>query len=81
MELDLTDASVAELANFYFTTAKRHLRANMVMSQDGHFIDEHGSSRGLSSPLDLKALLTLRAISDVAWKLDSTHVHVQCGQT
>ena len=64
MELDLTDASVAELANFYSTTAKHHLRANMVMSQDGHFFDEHGSSRGLSSPLDLKVLLTLRAISD-----------------
>ncbi len=64
MELDLTDASVAELANFYSTTAKHHLRANMVMSQDSHFLDEHGSSRGLSSPLDLKVLLTLRAISD-----------------
>lgn len=36
----------------------------MVISKDGNFTDAHGSSRGLSSPLDLKILLTLRAISD-----------------
>lgn len=36
----------------------------MVISADGHFEDTTGSSRGLSSPLDLKVLLTLRALSD-----------------
>lgn len=64
MELDLTEASVAQLADFYYSSEKTLLRANMVMSQDGHFVDEFGSSRGLSSQLDLKVLLTLRALSD-----------------
>ena len=63
MERDLTQASVPEIAQFY-QSAGPILRANMVISADGHFIDELGSSRQLSSPLDLKVLLTLRAISD-----------------
>lgn len=63
MERDLTNASVQEIAQFYQTTGPI-VRANMVISADGHFVDEHGSSRQLSSPLDLKVLLTLRAISD-----------------
>lgn len=64
MELDLTQASIADIANFYSPTPSPWLRANMVVSQDGSFVDANGSSRGLSSPLDLKVLLTLRAISD-----------------
>lgn len=66
MELDLTGASISDLANFYSVpkTNQNWLRANMVMSKDGHFVDQNGSSKGLSSPLDLKVLLTLRAISD-----------------
>lgn len=66
MELDLTGASIGDLANFYSVpTGKQNwLRANMVMSKDGHFVDQTGSSKGLSSPLDLKVLLTLRALSD-----------------
>ena len=66
MEQDLTGASVGDLANFYAVPSDQinWLRANMVMSKDGHFVDETGSSRGLSSPLDLKVLLTLRALSD-----------------
>ena len=64
MDTDLTQATVVEIANFYKSPDVR-LRANMVISKDGHFVDLTGSSRGLSSPLDLKVLLTLRAISDV----------------
>ena len=66
MELDLTQASVGDLANFYSVsdTQKNWVRANMVMSKDGHFVDETGSSKGLSNPLDLKVLLTLRALAD-----------------
>ena len=64
MELDLTEATVLEIANFYKTSQESLLRANMVISKDGFFVDADGSSRGLSSPLDLKVLLTLRAISD-----------------
>ena len=52
------------MAQFYQVLTHPWLRANMVISKDGHFTDAHGSSRGLSSPLDLKILLTLRAISD-----------------
>ena len=64
MEQDLTNASVEQIAMFYQTSEKVLLRANMVISKDGHFSDANGSSRGLSSPLDLKILLTLRALSD-----------------
>ncbi len=64
MEQDLTEASVEQIAQFYQVSTHPWLRANMVISKDGHFADASGSSRGLSSPLDLKILLTLRAISD-----------------
>lgn len=64
MAVDLTDAPVSKIANFYQPVPATWLRANMVISSDGHFLDSNGSSRGLSSPLDLKVLLTLRAISD-----------------
>lgn len=64
MELDLTEATVLEIADFYTTSQETLLRANMVISKDGFFVDSNGSSRGLSSSLDLKVLLTLRAISD-----------------
>ena len=62
--LDLTNATAVEIADFYQPTPDNWVRANMVISKDGHFVDSSGSSRGLSSPLDLKVLLVLRAISD-----------------
>lgn len=64
MERDLTNATVEQIADFYSLDEPVWLRANMVISADGHFVDANGSSRGLSGPLDLKVLLTLRAISD-----------------
>lgn len=67
MATDLTAATVIEIADFYQPTPSTWFRANMVISSDGHFLDSNGSSRGLSSPLDLKVLLTLRAISDAVF--------------
>lgn len=67
MSVDLSNATVQEIAHFYQnapSVPETWLRANMVISQDGHLTDANGSSRGLSSELDLKVLLTLRAISD-----------------
>jgi len=64
MQLDLTQSSVKEIASFYSPNPSTYLRANMVISSDDHFIDEFGSPKQFSSALDLKVLLTLRAISD-----------------
>jgi riboflavin biosynthesis pyrimidine reductase len=64
MQLDLTRSSVKDIASFYSPYPDTYLRANMVMSSDGHFVDEFGSPKQFSSDLDLKVLLTLRAISD-----------------
>ena len=41
------------------------VRANLVQSLNGAFIDENGSSRGLSNSEDLQRLLALRGIADV----------------
>lgn len=66
MELDLTDATVAQIASFY-QSPRCWLRANMVISKDGNFTDLFGSTKSLTSALDLKVLLTLRAISDAVF--------------
>jgi riboflavin biosynthesis pyrimidine reductase len=61
-----SDFSSADgIADFYRVSADLHLRVNMVVSLDGNFAGPSGSSRDLSGPLDLKALLTLRLLSDV----------------
>ena len=41
------------------------VRANLVQGALGEFVDEWGSSRGISNSLDLERLLALRAFSDV----------------
>ena len=41
------------------------VRANIVQGGSGQFVDESGSSRGISNALDLERLLALRALSDV----------------
>ena len=61
---DLGILSVDELADFY-EAPSTWVRSNMAISLDGHFVDDHGSSRGLSSELDVTILLLLRALSDV----------------
>ena len=63
--LDLNSLSVDELANFYKAPESTWVRSNMAISLDGHYVDDAGSSRGLSSSLDVSILLLLRALSDV----------------
>ena len=63
--LDLNTFSVDELADFYRAPQSTWVRSNMAISLDGHYVDETGSSRGLSSSLDVTILLLLRALSDV----------------
>lgn len=41
------------------------IRTNHVMSASGSFFDEHGSSRGLSTPEDLALMLYLRKTCDL----------------
>jgi riboflavin biosynthesis pyrimidine reductase len=41
------------------------VRANLVQGRAAIFVDENGSSRGLSNPFDLERLLALRQLSDV----------------
>jgi riboflavin biosynthesis pyrimidine reductase len=65
MKLDFASATVAQLADFYLAPQSRWVRSNMVISLDGHFVDADNSSELLSSDLDLKVLLLLRALSDV----------------
>lgn len=62
---DIAAFSIDELAEFYAAPQLQWVRSNMAISLDGHYADEHGSSRGLSSPLDVRILLLLRALSDV----------------
>ena len=61
---DLSVMSIDEIANFY-SSPRAWVRSNMAISLDGHFVDDEGSSRGLSSSLDVTILLILRALSDV----------------
>ena len=65
MILDLKLASLPEIASHYATDQPAWVRANMVVSQDGHFVGAGDSSRDLTSESDLKLLLLLRALSDV----------------
>ena len=63
--LDLELASLPEIAAHYESEETNWVRANMIISQDGHFVGASDSSRDLTSESDLKLLLLLRAISDV----------------
>jgi len=63
--LDLQLASLPEIAAHYQSNRDDWVRANMVISQDGHFVGPSDSSRDLTGESDLKLLLLLRALSDV----------------
>ena len=63
--LDLQLASLPEIAAHYQSPEPNWVRANMVISQDGHFVGSSNSSRDLTSQVDLQLLLLLRALSDV----------------
>ena len=62
---NLATFTIDELAEFYSAPQTQWVRSNMAISLDGHFSDVNGSSRGLSSSLDVTILLLLRALSDV----------------
>lgn len=63
--LDLQLASLPEIAAHYDSHKAPWVRANMIISQDGHFVGFANSSRDLTAEVDLKLLLLLRALSDV----------------
>jgi riboflavin biosynthesis pyrimidine reductase len=63
--LDLNSAELHEIASHYEAPRETWVRANMVISQDGHFVGPNNTSRDLTGPADLKLLLLLRALSDV----------------
>ncbi len=63
--LDLQLASLPEIAAHYESNEQNWVRANMIISNDGHFVGASDSSRDLTSKADLKLLLLLRAMSDV----------------
>ena len=63
--LDLLSAPLPEIAAHYESNEQIWVRANMIISQDGHFVGAGDSSRDLTSEADLKLLLLLRALSDV----------------
>lgn len=63
--LDLQLASLPDIAAHYESQEPSWVRANMIISQDGHFVGSSNSSRDLTSQVDLKLLLLLRALSDV----------------
>ena len=65
MILDLQLASLPDIAAHYESDHDHWVRANMIISQDGHFVGPSDSSRDLTSESDLKLLLLLRALSDV----------------
>ena len=58
-------ASLPEIAAYYDSAQEHWVRANMIISQDKHFVGPSDSSRDLTSESDLKLLLLLRALSDV----------------
>jgi len=62
--LDLQTASLPEIAAHYESQQSNWVRANMIISQDGHFVGAGDSSRDLTGESDLKLLLLLRALSD-----------------
>ena len=63
--MDLQLASLPEIAAYYDSAQEHWVRANMIISQDKHFVGPSDSSRDLTSESDLKLLLLLRALSDV----------------
>jgi riboflavin biosynthesis pyrimidine reductase len=63
--LDLQLASLPAIAAHYESSEPNWVRANMIISQDGHFVGSTNSSRDLTSQVDLQLLLLLRALSDV----------------
>jgi len=63
--LDLQLASLPDIAAHYESDSQNWVRANMIISQDGHFVGPSDSSRDLTGESDLKLLLLLRALSDV----------------
>ena len=65
VSLDLTTASLPEIAAHYQAPKSSWVRANMVVSQDGQFVGPNETSRDLTNPKDLSLLLLLRALSDV----------------
>jgi riboflavin biosynthesis pyrimidine reductase len=62
--LDLQTASLPEIAAHYDSLEPNWVRANMIISQDGHFVGAGDSSRDLTGESDLNLLLLLRALSD-----------------
>ena len=62
--LDLQLATLPEIAAHYQSDEINWIRANMIVSQDGHFVGAGDSSRDLTGESDLKLLLLLRALSD-----------------
>jgi len=65
MQVDLNALSATDVAELYRPPLAHWVRSNMVISLDGNYAGEHGSSRELSSVGDLRLLLLLRALSDV----------------
>ena len=65
MITDFQAARIEDLVDFYHVAQSPWVRSNMVVSLDGHFVDAMGTSEGLSSDIDLRILLLLRALSDV----------------
>jgi len=63
--LNLTTASLPEIAAHYQSPKSSWVRANMVVSQDGQFVGPNDTSRDLTNSQDLSLLLLLRALSDV----------------
>ena len=63
--LDLNVAATSQIAEHYRSKRQNWVRANMVVSRDGHFVGSTKSSRDLTSTADFKLLLLLRALSDV----------------
>jgi riboflavin biosynthesis pyrimidine reductase len=63
--LDLQLASLPDIAAHYQSDQDDWVRANMIVSQDDHFVGPSDSSRDLTGESDLKLLLLLRALSDV----------------
>ncbi|MSZ22329.1 MAG: pyrimidine reductase family protein [Actinobacteria bacterium] len=63
--MDLQLASLPDIAAHYESDSQNWVRANMIISQDGHFVGPSDSSRDLTGESDLKLLLLLRALSDV----------------
>ena len=63
--LDLNSATIRQIATHYEAPKASWVRANMITSQDGHFVGANNTSRDLTGPADFKLLLLLRALSDV----------------